>query len=244
MSGNARDAILTVARRTAQAHGYAGLNFRDIAAEVGIKAASIYHHFPSKADLAAAVAKRYWEDDPATVCDALVMAGGQLATAFDGVRDDQWQRTGTRSDGARFECSPTENSDWFAATVSGMGLTGLITWAEIRLRPIVSRKIQYKGIKFVGIDEFVDGNQTFTGMLQKVRRQFRGHNRDPGLKVRREAFAVRQPRRCPPRLADLACIAYQIDKRHLTTSNAPASRLSPCRVSIRSRIRSTAAWRH
>ncbi|HYK37161.1 FAD-binding oxidoreductase [Alloacidobacterium sp.] len=60
-----------------------------------------------------------------------------------------------RSDGAHFECSPTENADWFSATVGGMGLTGLITWAEVRLRPIVSRKIQYKGTKFVGIDEFV-----------------------------------------------------------------------------------------
>lgn len=44
------------------AHGYGGLNFRDIAQEVGIKAPSIYHHFPTKADLGAAVAKRYWED--------------------------------------------------------------------------------------------------------------------------------------------------------------------------------------
>jgi FAD/FMN-containing dehydrogenase len=60
-----------------------------------------------------------------------------------------------RSDGARFECSPTENVDWFSATIGGMGLTGLITWAEIRLRPIVSRKIRYKGTKFVGFDEFV-----------------------------------------------------------------------------------------
>lgn len=62
MSENAREAILEAARRMAQAHGYGGLNFRDIGAEVGIKAASIYHHFPSKADLGAAVAKRYWED--------------------------------------------------------------------------------------------------------------------------------------------------------------------------------------
>jgi TetR/AcrR family transcriptional regulator, transcriptional repressor for nem operon len=62
---NAREAILTAARRTAQAYGYGGLNFRDIGAEVGIKAASIYHHFPSKADLGAAVAKRYWEDTAA-----------------------------------------------------------------------------------------------------------------------------------------------------------------------------------
>ncbi|HEX3437856.1 MAG TPA: FAD-binding oxidoreductase [Pseudacidobacterium sp.] len=60
-----------------------------------------------------------------------------------------------RSDGARFICSPSENPDWFSATVGGMGLTGLIAWAEIRLRPIVSRKIQYKGTKFNGIDEFV-----------------------------------------------------------------------------------------
>lgn len=60
-----------------------------------------------------------------------------------------------RSDGARFVCSPSENPDWFAATVGGMGLTGLIAWAEFRLRPIVSRAIRYKGTKFIGIDEFV-----------------------------------------------------------------------------------------
>ncbi|EGP07592.1 transcriptional regulator, TetR family [Bradyrhizobiaceae bacterium SG-6C] len=62
MSTTSREAILAAAKRTAQAHGYGGLNFRTLADEVGIKAASIYHHFPSKADLAAAVAKRYWED--------------------------------------------------------------------------------------------------------------------------------------------------------------------------------------
>lgn len=67
MSENAREAILVAARRAAQAHGYVGLNFRDIGAEVGIKAASIYHHFPSKADLGAAVAKRYWQDTAANL---------------------------------------------------------------------------------------------------------------------------------------------------------------------------------
>jgi hypothetical protein len=54
-SSNAREAILAAARRTAQAHGYGGLNFRDLANEVGIKAASIHYHFPSKADLGAAL---------------------------------------------------------------------------------------------------------------------------------------------------------------------------------------------
>jgi TetR/AcrR family transcriptional regulator, transcriptional repressor for nem operon len=65
MSLSSKEAILAAARRNAQAHGYSGLNFRDLADEVGIKAASIYHHFPSKADLGAAVAKRYWEDTAA-----------------------------------------------------------------------------------------------------------------------------------------------------------------------------------
>lgn len=62
MSTTSKEAVLAAAKRTAMAHGYTGLNFRDIAAEVGIKAPSIYHHFPTKADLGAAVARRYWED--------------------------------------------------------------------------------------------------------------------------------------------------------------------------------------
>jgi TetR/AcrR family transcriptional repressor of nem operon len=70
MSSNSREAIMAAARLSAQAHGYGGLNFRDLAAEVGIKAASIYHHFPSKADLGAAVARRYWEDS-ASALEAL-----------------------------------------------------------------------------------------------------------------------------------------------------------------------------
>lgn len=65
MSSNSREAILAAAKRAAQAHGYAGLNFRDLADDVGIKAASVYHHFPGKADLAVAVAKRYWQDSAA-----------------------------------------------------------------------------------------------------------------------------------------------------------------------------------
>jgi FAD/FMN-containing dehydrogenase len=60
-----------------------------------------------------------------------------------------------RSDGTRMECSSTENAEWYKATIGGLGLTGLITWAEVQLRPIVSRKINYHGIKFNGIDEFL-----------------------------------------------------------------------------------------
>lgn len=57
-----RELILAAAKARAQSHGYSGLNFRDLAAVVGIKGASIHYYFPSKADLGAQVAKRYWQD--------------------------------------------------------------------------------------------------------------------------------------------------------------------------------------
>jgi TetR/AcrR family transcriptional regulator, transcriptional repressor for nem operon len=78
MSSNSKEAILAAAKRTAQAHGYSGLNFRDLAEEVGIKAASIYHHFPSKAELGAAVARRYWEDTAAELDSMLAETSDPL----------------------------------------------------------------------------------------------------------------------------------------------------------------------
>jgi TetR/AcrR family transcriptional repressor of nem operon len=43
------------------------LNYRDLAAEVGLKPASFYDHFPSKADIGVAVARRCWEDGAAAL---------------------------------------------------------------------------------------------------------------------------------------------------------------------------------
>lgn len=67
MNSNAREAILLAATRIAQSQGYNGLNYRDLAQAVGIKAASIYYHFPSKADLGVEVARRYWQDGAAAL---------------------------------------------------------------------------------------------------------------------------------------------------------------------------------
>ena len=60
-----------------------------------------------------------------------------------------------RSDGTQALCSATMNSDWYAATIGGMGLTGLISWADLQLRPIVSRRIRQQATQFIGLEEFI-----------------------------------------------------------------------------------------
>ena len=50
---------MDAAERRIREGGYNGFSFRDLAADVGVRSASVHHHFPTKAALAAAVARRY-----------------------------------------------------------------------------------------------------------------------------------------------------------------------------------------
>lgn len=56
------DEIMASARTLIVSGGYNGFSYADIAGVVGIRKASIHHHFPSKADLVRALVKRYRED--------------------------------------------------------------------------------------------------------------------------------------------------------------------------------------
>lgn len=49
-----------------------------------------------------AVDARYGEQDPAVVAAEVAAAGAELGTLFAGVTGEGWERTGNRSDGARF----------------------------------------------------------------------------------------------------------------------------------------------
>lgn len=59
-----------------------------------------------------------------------------------------------RSDGRRLICSSTENPEWFAATVGGLGLTGVVTWAELQLRRVSGPQMDVESIRFGHLDEF------------------------------------------------------------------------------------------
>ncbi|MEL7169018.1 MAG: FAD-binding oxidoreductase, partial [Bacteroidota bacterium] len=61
-----------------------------------------------------------------------------------------------RSDGQRLVLTPGgEHDDLFRATVGGLGLTGLITWAEFRAIPIPSDQIAVTRTRFRSLPEFL-----------------------------------------------------------------------------------------
>ena len=59
MSSDRAQQILDVAEKEMRKGGFDAVSFRDIAAAVGIKSASVHYHFPTKGDLGRAVVLRY-----------------------------------------------------------------------------------------------------------------------------------------------------------------------------------------
>ena len=59
-----------------------------------------------------------------------------------------------RSTGERLICSSTEHSDYFAATIGGLGLTGLVTWVQFQLRRIGNPWIDTETIRYESLSEF------------------------------------------------------------------------------------------
>ena len=61
-----------------------------------------------------------------------------------------------RSSGERLVCSPDQNPDWYRASIGGLGLTGLITWAEIALEKVSNPHLIQSHQKFSGLDAFFE----------------------------------------------------------------------------------------
>jgi FAD/FMN-containing dehydrogenase len=59
-----------------------------------------------------------------------------------------------RSDGETVECGPELRPDLFAATVAGLGLTGLIVEVELQLRPSSGPWLETETVSFTGLADF------------------------------------------------------------------------------------------
>ncbi|MEJ2692968.1 MAG: FAD-binding oxidoreductase [Candidatus Thiodiazotropha sp.] len=99
---------------------------------------------------------------PVTPGTQFVTLGGAIANDVHGKNHD---RAGTfgchlrcfellRSDGERIYCSADSQPDLFNATIGGLGLTGVITWAEIQLHPINNPYIEEETIRYYSLDQF------------------------------------------------------------------------------------------
>ena len=64
-SSTTADDILACTRKLIVARGFKGFSYADIAEVVGIRKASIHHHFPSKVDLVRTLLGRYLEETEA-----------------------------------------------------------------------------------------------------------------------------------------------------------------------------------
>jgi FAD/FMN-containing dehydrogenase len=101
---------------------------------------------------------------PVTPGTQLVTVGGAIANDVHGKNHhvlgsfgDHVQRIKLiRTDGTTFECGPDILPEWFAATVGGLGLTGVITEAEIQLRRVVGPWLATETIPYASLDEFFD----------------------------------------------------------------------------------------
>lgn len=66
-----------------------------------------------------------------------------------------------RTTGERMVCGPAQYPQWFAATVGGLGLTGVITWAELQLIRVANPYMSVQTERFSALGEFWDMNARF-----------------------------------------------------------------------------------
>lgn len=99
---------------------------------------------------------------PVTPGTQLVTVGGAIANDVHGKNHHGSGSFGDhinslkliRTDGSIIICAPNLLPDWFAATVGGFGLTGVITEVEIQLRRVPSPWLITETIPYGNLDEF------------------------------------------------------------------------------------------
>jgi FAD/FMN-containing dehydrogenase len=112
-------------------------------------------------DIQRALLPRGWSL-PVTPGTQLVTVGGAIANDVHGKNHHVHGSFGDhvralvllRTDGERIECGPEQQPDWFAATVGGMGLTGVIESAQLQLKRVPSAWLDTETLIYESLDEF------------------------------------------------------------------------------------------
>lgn len=99
---------------------------------------------------------------PVTPGTQLVTVGGAIANdvhgknhhVFGSFGDHVKSITLLRTEGSVIECGPEHEEGWFAATVGGMGLTGIVTRATLQLRRIEGSWVEVEKIPFKTLGDF------------------------------------------------------------------------------------------
>lgn len=93
-----------------------------------------------------------------------------------------------RSTGKRVMCSRNENSEWFEASIGGLGLTGIITWVELQLRPIAGPWLDVESLRFSNVNEFfqlsAESDQSFEYTVSWIDCLARGNQLGRGILYR------------------------------------------------------------
>jgi len=92
----------------------------------------------------------------------LVTVGGAIANDVHGKNhhvagsfgDHVLEMSLQRSDGGTVRCGPAQSPEWFAASVGGLGLTGVVTTAALQLQRTRGPWIDAESTAFGGVDEF------------------------------------------------------------------------------------------
>jgi FAD/FMN-containing dehydrogenase len=99
---------------------------------------------------------------PVTPGTQMVTVGGAIANDIHGKNHHLLGSFGdhvthiklVRTTGEQIECSAKQNPEWFAATVGGLGLTGVILSAQIQLRPVAGPWLDTESIPYSNLTEF------------------------------------------------------------------------------------------
>lgn len=100
---------------------------------------------------------------PVTPGTQLITVGGAIANDVHGKNHHGFGTFGEhvrlikliRTDGQEIECGPQTQPDWFAATVGGLGLTGVMVEVELQLQKISSAMLDIEKIPYSNLQDFL-----------------------------------------------------------------------------------------